>query len=332
MVAQVFLTLLITSFVFASQVDVDLVVPDADNVNEFLSVKLSKIGENGNKTGVDVTVELRIHVIDGNVHLNGNKMEHNTVNAVHIKLTIVELQNGIASDPRLAPVHLRVLVIERVNMEGRITLFVEEEFISIDNLKVEQVYVHRVGWEDMVKRPTEQVPLANSDIHQKPMENDMHKNYLGMPQYPDEHGFKYEENAMLSSFFSYHWYECHENCMHFHCNKSKHESYHHHEKNHHNHGFWHKISCWYRCLNFRSKIALYSVSFLTLIAISLCCCMCIRKRRMAKVLLLTQTPMNNSVEVKDDNKDEKKNSDESFDFHFQFDHDVVVSDKEKLIA
>ena len=90
---------------------------------------------------------------------------------------LVEHQNGIESEPRLAPVHFRVLVLERLGSDGKISLFVEEEFISIEDFKVEQLIVHRVGWENMVKKPTEQLSLMDSNIYQIPKQNDSHRFY-----------------------------------------------------------------------------------------------------------------------------------------------------------
>ena len=57
MLGIIFGLLFVTSLALGSELDVDLVVPDAnDNENEFVSVKLAKIGENGNKSDIDVTV------------------------------------------------------------------------------------------------------------------------------------------------------------------------------------------------------------------------------------------------------------------------------------
>ena len=66
---------------------------------------------------------------------------------------------------------MRILV-EETNTNGIPKLFVEEEFVAIEGMTVEQIDVHQIIWESNIRRPITFVKLAKSKIHTKPREQD----------------------------------------------------------------------------------------------------------------------------------------------------------------
>ncbi|XP_057306167.1 uncharacterized protein LOC130644537 [Hydractinia symbiolongicarpus] len=267
----------------------------ANGENELISVDLKK--KDGTED-IKITALLKFHLIEGFVHLNGNKLIHGVVNFVHLKVTIVEIEKGVKKDPRLAPVQIRVLIAEKTLNNGNKLLLVEEEFVKVEDFEVIQVDVKQIIWEGSVRRPITSKPLKKCKVHSMPRNNDKHM-FTGEPKHSDE-GFNFD---------------------------NRHKKCHHHKEKHH-HG---KVKCWFHHLSWKSKLALFFVGFLSVIAMVLCCAICAKKRRGRRSLEVA-APLDDSVAVdmddvkKVDGKEEKK-----YEFHFEFDNSVVVDDKKALV-
>lgn len=83
----------------------------------------------------------------------------------------VDILNGVRQTPKRKSVQVRILV-EESNTNGIPKLYVEEEFIAVEGVDVEQVNVHQVIWESNIRKPLTIVQLVKSKIHAQPREQD----------------------------------------------------------------------------------------------------------------------------------------------------------------
>lgn len=278
---------------------------------EMISIDLKK--KDGSED-IKMIAQMKIHLVGGIVHINGHRLVHDIVQHIHMNLTIIEHHEGIQMKQR-RPVQMRILVVESTQPNGNKVLLVEEEFLKIREYEVIQIEVKQVIFESSIRKPITSVFLEESEIHKREPANDKHVEFnddmLHLPKHPN-HGYGYEGEHYKHHECYYH----HKN----HGNGSHHRRHHHHRS----------IKCWYHRLSWRSKLALFSVGFLSLITMVLCCAICAKRRRLRRRALNIAAPMDNSVTV--DMDDEKKvKSDESFDFHFEVDNAVVVDDKKALV-
>ena len=63
-------------------------------------------------------------------------------------------------------------MVEETTVNGIPRLYVEEEFIRIGEMEVEQIEVHQIIWESSIRKPITTVKLVESKIHQKPRKDD----------------------------------------------------------------------------------------------------------------------------------------------------------------
>jgi len=271
---------------------------------QLISIDLKK--KDGSEE-IKMIAEMYIHLVDGIVNINGHPLIHNIVQHVHMNLMIIEFHKGVQIKRKLRPVQFRLYINETTGANGKKVLMIEEEFVQIEDLEVIQIDVQQVIFESSIRKPLTHVVLEESTIHRLPVKNDKHVEFKGdafyKPKLP-HHGYGYEGEHMEHG--KYH--KCY-----------LYEHYHHHT-----------IKCWFHRLSWRSKLALFSVGFLSLITLVLCCAICVKRRRIRRRALNIAAPIDDSVTV--DMDDEKKvKSDESFDFHFAMDNEVVVDDKKVLI-
>lgn len=282
-------------------------VDSTGDESELVSVDLKR---KDGKEEIKLIAQMRIHLVNGKVHLNGNMLEHGVVNHIKMRLTIIEFENGIQK-AELKPVRLRVLVLENTSANGNKVLIVEEEFMQVEEYEVFQVDVKQVIFESMVRKPVTVVSLKESKIHAKPQTEDHHvlfKDDKYRPSLPD--------HPLQSA-------------DHSHC--------HHHHKHHggHKHGHKHgkhilgEAKCWYHNLSWKSKFALFATGFLAMITMVLLCLLHAKRRRHHRSLEVP-APIDDTVTV-DMDEVKKGKTDEKFEFHFEFDNAVVVDDKKALI-
>jgi len=286
--------------------------------NEIISVELKKPNED-----IKFVAQVRIHLKEGNVHINGHRLEHNQVHHIRMMVLVSDIVNGVKQVPKRKAVQLRVM-IEETQVNGVRRLLVEEEFTAIGENAVEQIDVHQIIWESNVRKPITTVKLSESKIHTKPRRKD-NKMFFhdeeSRPHLPG-HGLEYEKDGR------HHHHRHH--CRH----------HHHHHHHHRNSTFFQKHSdnakCWYHSLSWKSKILLFSIGFFGLLTAVVCCGLC-AKRRQARRKLEVTAPMDDSVNV-DANDDinatkdgGKKLDDNKYEFHFEFDNSVVIDDKKALV-
>lgn len=285
--------------------------------SETIAVELKKPNED-----IRFVAHIRIHLVEGNIHINGHRLEHNTVHYIRMMVQVSDIVNGVKKIPTSKAVNLRVM-IEETNVGGVRHLLVEEEFISIGDTTVEQINVHQIFYESEMRRPTLIVKLSESKIHSKPREKD-HRMFFhdekSIPHLP-KHGLNYD-GPETADKHHHHKHHCH-----------------HHRHHHHNCTFFrrhaHSAKCWYQSLSWKSKVMLFSLGFFGLLTVVMGCVLC-AKRRQAKQRLLVNAPMDDDVSVNNDDglatKDgAKKLDDNKYDFHFEFDNEVVVNDRKPLV-
>jgi len=280
--------------------------------NEIISVELKKSNED-----IKFVAQVRIHLIEGNVHINGHSLEHNNVHHIKMMVQVSDVVSGVKQKPQRKSVDLRVL-IQETNINGIRKLLVEEEFVSIGKTSVEQIDVHQIIWESEVRKTITTVKLSASIIHTKPRTQD-HPMFIAdeksKPHRPG-HGFGYEGEGEHQH-------------SHHHCR-------HHHRRHHGNSTYArqtvHDAKCWYHSLSWKSKILLFSVGFFGLLTAVICCGLC-AKRRQSRRLMEVSAPIDDTITVDDEEnvKGGKKLGDNKYEFHFEFDNAVVVDDKKALV-
>lgn len=301
------------------------IAPVEKNFNEIISVNLKKANED-----IRFVAQIRIHLIGGHVHINGYPLIHNKVHNIQMNVQIVDILNGVRQTPKRKSVQVRILV-EESNTNGIPKLYVEEEFIAVEGVDVEQVNVHQVIWESNIRKPLTIVQLVKSKIHAQPREQDHSmfiKDDVMSPHLP-KHGYGYDEEYEQESHHDHHNHHDHHD-HHHNCHK------HHGHDHHHNgtmfSGKMHGAKCWYKSLSWKSKVLLFSIGFFGLLTAVVCCGLCSKRRRARKAILQVSAPMDDSVtvDVEKAKKGTKKNVGE-LDFHFEFDNTVTVDDKKPLI-
>ncbi|XP_066911787.1 uncharacterized protein [Clytia hemisphaerica] len=308
--------------------NVHLKVGNQDFENEVISVDLKKPNED-----IRFVAQVRIHLIEGNVHVNGHRLVHNQIHQIKMMVIVIDIVKGVRQPPKRKAVSLRIMV-EETNVNGVPRLYVEEEFIRIGEMEVEQIDVHQIIWESSLRKPITTVKLVESKIHKKPRVND-HPMFISdeqsKPHLP-KHGFGYDEEEMYER--RHHGdHKHHKKHCHHHGKHGRHHD-HHHDHHHGNGTFFeekmHSAKCWYRTLSWRSKVLLFSVGFFGLLSVVICCGLC-SKRRRARRALSIQAPMDDSVTVDTTTEKPKAKTDNKHEFHFEIDNAVVISDKKALI-
>jgi len=145
-------------------------MPNGDE-DEMVSVDLKTL--NGDKE-IFMNARLRVHLIKGQVHVNGHPVVHNIVNAIHMDVTIIEIENGVRAEPRFAPVMFRVLVQEIAGSNGNDRLITEVEFMEVGENEVNQVDVKQIIWEGSNRLPDTSISTQDSVIRQRPRADDKH--------------------------------------------------------------------------------------------------------------------------------------------------------------
>jgi len=277
-------------------------MPNGDE-REIVSIDLRK--KDGSED-IKLMAQVRFHLDLNQIKVNGHPIRHNVVTQLRMRVTIVEIENGIRKDPRLAPVIFRVLVLENHRADGSKQVIVEEEFIKVEEDEVMQVDIKQIVWDGVKRMPTASIAYKDSWIRAKSINDDHHllvPDRQFRPRLPNEHGY------MDMNF-------------------------HHH---HHHHGHW-RIMCWFRRLSMFGKIAVVCAGVVTLISLFLSLVICFKRHCHTHHKTLVMVPMDNSVVVDgcdDVEKDTSKlpTTDPSAgDFHMELnDCYIDVSDKKKLV-
>jgi len=284
------------------------------NFNEIISVDLKKANED-----IKFVALVRIHLIDGHVHINGHPLLHNQVHDIKMMVKIIDIIKGVRQAPKRKSVQVRILV-EETNTNGVPKLHVEEEFTAIEGETVEQVDVHQIIWESNIRRPITIVKLVESKIHTHPRKQDhqmLISDEVSRPHLPN-HGYGFDGE-------DYEQEHKRHGKKHHHCHKG------HHGHGHHRNGTFsdrmHQAKCWYKSLSWKSKILLFSVGFFGLLTAVICCGMCCKRRKARKVILQMTPPMDDNNVEKEKSGGEKKDGE----FHFEFDNTITIDDKKPLI-
>lgn len=294
--------------------------------SEVIAVELKKPDED-----IRFVANVRIHLVEGNIHINGHRLEHNVVHHIQMMVQVSDIIKGVKQKPQNKAVQLRVMV-EETNTNGVRRLLVEEEFVAIGESTVEQIDVHQIIYESEMRKPTTLIKLSESKIHSKPRVND-HRMFIhdeqSMPHLP-KHGLNYENDEEGEEEHGHH--HGHHDHDHHRCHKHNHD--HHHGNSSFVGRHAHSAKCWYRTLSWKSKVLLFSIGFFGLLTAVMCCGLC-AKRRQARRRLEVSAPMDDSVNI-DYNEDtvkdvSKKMDDNKMDFHFEFDNKIVVDDKKPLV-
>jgi len=154
-------------------------VDSTGDESELVSIDLKR---KDGKEDIKLIAQMRIHLVEGKVHLNGNMLKHGVVIRIEMRLTIIEFENGIQKAGKLKAVQLRVLVLETTAANGNKVLMVEEEFMQVEDYEVLQVDVKQVIFESMVRKPVTVISLSESKIHAKPKKQDHHVSFKDHPQ------------------------------------------------------------------------------------------------------------------------------------------------------
>lgn len=247
-------------------------------------------------------VQLEVEVKNFNVFVNGYQMDHHRVNRLHVTVQTMHLvgtgADGAWEEGPPALVHVRVLVTEGPQTDLTRVFTIEEQIVFIDDHEFVQVDVKQVeieaSEEKEVKRIIRQLTRDASTIHHKPLEDDMHMGDL-QPSLPDTPLRAAPENA----------------------NSLEHPA----------------SRCWFHRLMWSSRIIFLTILVLLIVSIAFTINICCRRRKQ-KAAAVVMTDDIVVCEIGDVGEEEKKEVDDpnSYDFHFEFDHQVVVDDKAKLVA
>jgi hypothetical protein len=276
-------------------------MPNGDE-SEIVSIDLRK--RDGSED-IKLMAQVRFHLNVNQIYVNGHPIQHNVVTQLRMKVTIIEIENGIQRDPRMAPVIFRVLVLENHKTNGGKQVIVEEEFIKVEEDEVMQVDIKQVVWDGTKRLPMVAIAYKDSWIQGKPVVNDQIISVPDRtlePRLPDEHGYMERE-------------------------------FDHHHRHHHHRSHW-KIMCWFRRLSMFGKIAVVCAGVVTILSLILSLIICWKRHcnpHTHKTLVMV--PMDNSVIVDGcDEKDPTKLPTTDGDFHMELnDCYIDVSDKKKLV-
>lgn len=311
----IFLLVACSSIVFCHRPDIFanfVRMPNGDE-SELVSIDLQK--RDGSED-IKLLAQLRFHLNENQVYVNGHPVRHNVVSQLRMRVTIIEIEGGVKKEPRLAPVTFRVLVLER-DVNGQKEIFLEEEFIKVEQDEVMQVDIKQIVWTGGKRRPMTSISYEDSKIHKRPHVHDFHElvqDHGFRPHLPNEHGY--------GDFERHH-------------HGHRHHHRHHHEKHH-----W-RIICWFRRLSIGGKIAVITAGVVTFLSLVLSMVICWRRHchhhRHPHNTLHIEVPMDNSVVVdgsEDKEKDLTKIPYEDGEFHMEVcDNECVVDvdDKQKLV-
>jgi len=285
-------------------------MPNGDE-RELVSIDLRK--RDGSED-IQLLAQVRFHLNASQLYVNGNPVRHNAVTQLRMRVSIVEIENGVRREPRLAPVIFRVLVVEKNKANGGKQVIVEEEFIQVEEDEVMQVEIKQIVWDAGKPMALGSILYKDSKIRSRSQDDDHHlfvADRDAIPRLPNEQGYMDE------------W---------------KHRHHHgRHHGHHHHHGHW-RIMCWFRRLSMFGKICVVCACVVTLISFILSAIVCWKRhchRPHPKTLVMM--PMDNSIIVDPFVvKGEEKKSPISApldEFHMEFSDDchVDVSDKKKLV-
>lgn len=285
-------------------------MPNGDE-RELVSIDLRK--RDGSED-IKLLAQVRFHLNASQLYVNGNPIRHNAVTQLRMRVTIIEIENGVRREPRLAPVIFRVLVVEKNNGNGGKQVIVEEEFIQVEENEVMQVEIKQIVWDAGKPMALGSILYKDSRIRSTSQDDDHHLFVADRnvsPHLPNERGYMDE------------W---------------KHRHHHgQHHGHHHHHGHW-RIMCWFRRLSMFGKICVVCACVVTLISFILSAIVCWKRhchRRHPKTLVMM--PMDNSIIVdpfvvkSDEKKTPLKAPDNDFHMEFSDDCHVDVSDKKKLV-
>jgi len=251
----------------------------------------------------EAKVRLEVEVKNYNVFVNGYRINHLRVNRIHMTaqtMHLVKAADGATSWQEGTPalVHVRVMVTEGAQTDLTRVFTIEEQIVFIDDHEFVQLDVKQVeiemSEEKELKRIIRHLTRDASTIHHKLLENDMHTGDL-QPSLPDTPLRAAPEDSETSS-----------------------------------------SHCWFHRLLWSSRIIFFAILVLLIVSfaftINICCRRRNRQKQKAAVVVLTDDIA--VCEIGDAGEDEKKAADDpnNYDFHFEFDHQVVVDDKTKLVV
>jgi len=305
------ITLLVacSSLVFCHRPDISanfVRMPNGDE-SELVSIDLQK--RDGSED-IKVVAQLKFHLSENQVFVNGHPVRHNVVSQLRMRVTIIEIENGIQKASRLAPVTFRVLVLEN-DVNGQKEIIVEEEFIKVEQDEVMQVDIKQIVWNGGKRLPMTSISYEDSKIHKRPHIHDHHEfveDPAFKPHLPNENGYAEYER---------------------HHGHHRHHHHHRHGKNH-----W-RIVCWFRRLSIGGKIAVISAGVVTFLSLVLSMVICWRRHCHTQKTIHIAAPLDSSIVIDasdDKEKDLSKIPYEDGEFHMEVDQCIIdVDDKKKLV-
>jgi len=247
--------------------------------------------------GNRLIAQLRIHLNKNKVHVNGHPLKHEVVNHVNMRVSIMEYKEDIRMELHLAPSKFRILITEKPGLNGNKILTAELEFTEVERFAVVQVDVKQIIWEGTKRRPLTSISLQESTIHNRPNKFDHHV------LYPDE---EFKPRLPTGLIGGNDYYEVSES----------------------------KIICWFNQLSLGGKIAILCSATLTFL-VSLLTLITCWKRHFHQRNFNVQIPIDDLVEVIDNETDKKKTTIrcDNEEFHLEMDNvEIDIDDKKPLVG
>jgi len=261
---------------------------NAQNETIAIDVNRDENGADGSETKLQVN--LRIHVIQGNVHVNGHKIDHAVVTAIHLKTRLDKIyKTGIRrSEP--AVVLVRIMVVESAGANGVKVLRVQEQIVEINGKAASQIDIKEVVMElgDKLtesKRTITTIKLTNSKIFKKERRADKHlwacKGRLPFPP------FSADKNRMKKWRKHYN----HNKAPNAEMGENRHGDFRDDDddddkdkkhRHHHHHAFYNRFCRWFHGLPVATR-AVFCISvilLITLMVASCCICGCKKPKRL----------------------------------------------------
>lgn len=269
----------------------------ARNETVVIDVNRNQPGADGSET--KLKVNLRIHVIQGQIHVNGHKINHAVVTSIHLKTRLDKVYKTGIIRSKPAFVNVRVMVVEGSNVNGVKLLTVQEEIIEVDGEEVSQIEVKEVVLElaDKInesKRTITTIKVSQSKIHKKERKSDKHL-WACKGRFPSNPFHANKKNMRKWKKMHY----SHNKPPHFEMGKNrhgdsderddddddKHGKHHHH---HHRYGrsWGHRFCRWFHKLPIATRVV-FCISMLLLVTLmiaSCCVCMCKKTKRQPAVV------------------------------------------------
>ncbi|XP_065057109.1 uncharacterized protein LOC135685196 [Rhopilema esculentum] len=148
--------------------------------NETISIDVTRKSSSseGNEKST-MKVSLRVHIVKGGVHINGQKIDHSVVTSVHIRTIVEEVFSDGKVTRKPAMIQVRAIVSESTNANGVKIFSFQEEIVEVEDDEVDQIEVKEIVLElgdniNESKRTLNIVKISESNIHKHARNKDKH--------------------------------------------------------------------------------------------------------------------------------------------------------------